>query len=715
MNGNEPDMEKWRRHFGDIIVSGDFGEVNAATEAAVAAIRQGAGEAAAQAAGKQAARRYRDGAVRLSGGPGQARPGRPASRSGPAAGEQPFPAAGQAEWPVALAARLFAIPARWGWEPAAQPAVAEPPPPPAPQSRPGWVEPPRPDTKELVRARSTAVTKLVWRIGFTIVVAFAFVVYRLAIMSQVQAYGSSATQVYTVVVVVVAAILFISLLRAIGRVAYAGRAIREFEQPYQQLRGAEKRRHEQAVAEWEAAAGRHQARAAAVPDPDGPLWFPVRPASDPSRVDVFGGDPNRHGWASLLVTVGTSVLGARQQVTVLDLTGQDVAGGLLSVAEARGLTTRMVDLPEDGGHVDMLADMRPADLPEVLARVLTDRADGQDVRHERALAADIIGRLLTSLDPPVTFARLAAGVQVLRQATPETGVLSVDEGTRLAEHVGEFGRDEWTGKQLHLMVSQLAMLGDVSHGRSGRALWNGAACTVVATAGTRDDRAMLTDRLLVRLAECALRPGGQISGVLVVADADHLGAATLAQLSDHARLAGTRLVLMIDQTQGDLEKTLGTGGAVCVMKAYNHKDAGIAADFIGRDHKFVVSQVTRQVGKTFTDGGGDNFAASTNRGSSAKRGLLRERGRIRDLTNSRGHTWTAARNWSLADNLSDSQTASRVYEFTVDPREILGMPETAFILVDNTGSGRRVIMADCYPGICLLDRVALAPSPYPAP
>ena len=69
------------------------------------------------------------------------------------------------------------------------------------------------------------------------------------------------------------------------------------------------------------------------------------------------------------------------------------------------------------------------------------------------------------------------------------------------------------------------------------------------------------------------------------------------------------------------------------------------------------------------------------------------------------------RNWSLADNLSNSSATSRVYEFTVDPQQILGMPETAFILVDNTGPGRRVVMADSHPGICLLDRVSLTPAP----
>jgi hypothetical protein len=696
-----PDQAKWRRHFEQIITSGDPAEIDVATEAAVHAIRQGATDVAAQAVGAQAAMGYRNAAAaRTATSPFASDQARVQTTERPA-------------WPATLAARLFAIPPRWGWAPATVAATEEPPPPlAAPAPRPAWAEPPRPDTKELVRARSTAVTKLVWRIGFMIVLAVAFLSYRLAITSKVQTYGNSATQVYTIAVAVVGAILLISLIRAIGRVGFASRAIREFEQPYLQLRAAERQRHEQAVAEWEAATRRHeQPQTTASFDPSGPLWFPVRPAHDPARVDVLGGDPGRHGWASMLVTAGTSALASGRQVTVLDMSGQDVAGGLLSVAKARGLDTRRVDLPEDGGYVDLLADVPQRELPDALARVLTDRPDGQDARHERALAADIISRLISSLDPPLTFRRLAAGVQVLRQATPEADVLSVAESTRLAEHVGEFGRDEWTGKQLHLAVRQLTMLGDISPGRSGQALWSGAACTVVTTDGIQDDRTSLADRLLVQLADRAMRPGGKISGLLVVADADHLGAVTLQQLSDHARLAGVELMLMIDQTQGDLEKTLGTGGVVCVMKAFNHKDAGIAADFIGRDHKFVVSQVTRQVGKTFTDGGGDNFAAATNRGTSAKGGLIRERGRNRDLTNSRGHTWTAARNWSTADNLSDSQTATRVYEFTVDPQQILGMPETAFILVDNTGSGRRVVMADCYPGICLLDRVALTPAP----
>jgi hypothetical protein len=171
-----------------------------------------------------------------------------------------------------------------------------------------------------------------------------------------------------------------------------------------------------------------------------------------------------------------------------------------------------------------------------------------------------------------------------------------------------------------------------------------------------------------------------------------------------------QLMMMIDQPQGELERLAGTGGAVCVMKMYNHRDAAIAADFIGRDYKFVVSSVTAQLGRSFADGGGDNFTASSNQNTNSKSGLLRETGRRTGVGETRGHAWTGARNWTTTQNLSDSTATTRVYEFTVDPQQILGMPETAFILVDNTGASRRVVMADSFPGICLFDRVSPTPA-----
>jgi hypothetical protein len=40
---------------------------------------------------------------------------------------------------------------------------------------------------------------------------------------------------------------------------------------------------------------------------------------------------------------------------------------------------------------------------------------------------------------------------------------------------------------------------------------------------------------------------------------------------------------------------------------------------------------------------------------------------------------------------------------------VLNLPNTAFFLVDNTGPNRRVVYADCNPGLCRHPRVSAEP------
>jgi hypothetical protein len=54
-------------------------------------------------------------------------------------------------------------------------------------------------------------------------------------------------------------------------------------------------------------------------------------------------------------------------------------------------------------------------------------------------------------------------------------------------------------------------------------------------------------------------------------------------------------------------------------------------------------------------------------------------------------------------------TAARVYEFEVEPTALQGLAPTAFVMVENGMSGRRVVVGDCNPGTVLLDRVADRP------
>jgi hypothetical protein len=356
----------------------------------------------------------------------------------------------------------------------------------------------------------------------------------------------------------------------------------------------------------------------------GPRWSPVGPAPDASRIDVVGGDARRRGWASLLVTFGTSVLAGGQRLTVFDLTGQDVGGGLLGVARARGLGARRVDLPGDSLDVSLLEGLTGPEIAESLAGALTDQ------RRERAFAEELLALVIAGLGGWPTFDRLARGIDVVRRVVP-ADPLPAGEVRALADRAGELREDEWTAGQMHRVGSRLRALdallrveGAPAAAVGHQPLWAAEQVSLVTTASGAGERKVLLDRLLVELTQRALRRRGHLDGTLVVAGADHLGAASLDALSQRARTSGVRLVLMVDHPRGELDEALGTGGAVCIMQMADHGDATAAADLVGRGH-----------------------------------------------------------------------------EPAVEPRQVVDLPETAFILVEGSGPGRRVELADSDPALCL--------------
>ncbi len=428
-----------------------------------------------------------------------------------------------APWAQELGARLFVTPARWGWrtvdipEPVQAPGLA-------PTSRPEWTEPPRPDTSELRRAISVAFWALIGQVilvfgGAAAVGICLPVAQRWVVEQEFPPEAGSALKLFAGIGLIV---LAMKVFPRLGAYYIALRNLREFEAPFRRARRTERRRHDAVVAEWNETVRQHEEAVRRTEElrNDGPDWIPVLPSAQPSRTDVIGGDPRRHGWASLLVTLGSSVLAGGERVALLDLTGRDVGGGLLAVAHARGLGTHRIDLPADDGHVNLFTDVGEEHLLDVLAYTLVGRADTADERHERALTKDVLRLVMRCLDGPVTLARLAAGVQVLRGATPPP-VLTPGELRELADQVGEIGTDEWSVRQLRFTGNQLAVLGDAGAVRAAsRPLWADTALSIVTTAGGRDDRKELVDRLLVHLAQAAMHRGRRFADVFVVAGRD---------------------------------------------------------------------------------------------------------------------------------------------------------------------------------------------------
>lgn len=75
----------------------------------------------------------------------------------------------------------------------------------------------------------------------------------------------------------------------------------------------------------------------------------------------------------------------------------------------------------------------------------------------------------------------------------------------------------------------------------------------------------------------------------------------------------------------------------------------------------------------------------------------------------RTETWQHTVSMARSGSTGVGGTASRVYEFAVEPTRLQALPPTAFVLVEVGPAGRRVVLGDCNPGIALLPDVAREP------
>jgi hypothetical protein len=452
-------------------------------------------------------------------------------------------------------------------------------------------------------------------------------------------------------------------------------------------------------------------------------WFPLDVRSTTGRVDVFGGLGN--GRAALFATMGASLLAARNQVLLLDFTEESIGHPLSVLMHKWGGAVTTLKLPEDLAALDLLAGLNPQDAAELLASAVLAGHRGDEHDDRRDLAADLLVTVLFRLAGAPTMARLVAGLRALNNTYDRhiESSLSDEEAAQLVEAshdsvVGERAKDE-----LRSLISRLQLLVPAGRPRPGRpgapfVPFEVTGLTIYSTTAVESERQKhLLDRLLVALSTRAIRSrtGDAASLVLVVAGADHLGTFALESLARHARNSHIRLVYMFDHLRNDVRELLGgPHSAAVLMQLGNAEEAAVAATFIGRGHKFVLSQLSRQRGRTNTIGGGTSstrqVSESVTEGSShggSRHGS--NWGTHRSWTESESMSRSTNRSWSLADSYTDGQVDARVYEFTVEPAEIQALPPTCFVLVDNADGHRRIAMGNCDPRISGVNRVALRP------
>ncbi|MGH3940919.1 MAG: hypothetical protein ACRDTG_20235 [Pseudonocardiaceae bacterium] len=616
---------------------------------------------------------------------------------------------------VALVDRLFVPQERWGWEyvePAALARSADA------DQMPVWYEPPQPDVSLWQQQRAQGMARLPKRLG---IVAVLWILCSLA----------SAGFGLLVLLGGVTLAWVVPVLVPSQRIKAALRGA-------QLNRDAQFAQVQQAQHDWQARIDAHdeherQRHAAAL------LWFPLQLQSGPSRVDVFGGTGD--GWASLVTTLGCSLLRSGNAVVLVDLSEQYIGGALATFASARGAEVTQVDLPVESSRLNVIGGISAEELSELLAESVHSMRPSTDGADLRALHAELLAAVATRLDAPPTFARLVAGLKALRRIYEVTddGPLTVLEATRLTSYVDTIGQADRVQHELQFLTSVLDLLakedgntvGNTTPVGKAPSLWPGNGLTIVNTFSSHQRRKDFLDRVLFHrlLHELRNRRPQASDDVMIVAGADHIGRESLEAMTRQARRVGVRLILLLERLRGELQELLGSSdSASIIMRLGNTQDSAAAAEFIGRGHKFVLNQVTNQVGKTFTEGTAES--RGTQEGESHTSGHAKNRTQnwtagaglfsryagkslgtstSESYTESRSRTWQETVSQSVSDSTTDGTVTARVYEFAVEPTEIQSLPPTAFVLVEAGLSGRRVVLGDCNPGITLLDRVGTTP------
>jgi len=583
-----------------------------------------------------------------------------------------------------LAVRLLVPRERWGWE-YVVPAPATPSP--LGEQAPRWMGVTEPESLQRDRARAHSAPGLLG--GAVLISAWGSVLAASWGLALWPAVG--------------AGVLMIATAWCTLRVRRYSAARRRHESHVAQ----EWSRYEQALTHWKTGVAQHDQREQTRMASE-MLWYPVQPDKQWAQVHVFGGTAD--GWSSLLATLGLSLLSAGSGLLVLDFTERDVAVDLAAMADTVGYAVRADRVPADG--VVGVDDLPAAQAGEIVAEVLAGpRGPQPDAGRVQALHAELIEAVCACLDPPRTFERVAAALAVVRRTfdLERRSCLSTDEIRQLTRVTEIVGSSAAVGEELRFLAATMRLLSELPAARSPlEPIWPRAGLRVIATADVNVRRKELLDQFMFFQMLHEVRAADQPrAGAVVIAGADQLNAGDLEALARHTGRVGMRLIVMCEHLRGEQAQLLGAAGsAALLMRLGPAAEAATAADFVGRGHRFVLSQLTEQIGHSFTDGISDTTGDSdtttfTDNYSPTSAGTSDSRSRAR--------SWSQTSNWSRAQNTSTTHTRARAYEYAVEPTTFQALPATAFVWVETRAHGRRVVAGDCNPGIALLDRVASHP------
>jgi len=492
--------------------------------------------------------------------------------------------------------------------------------------------------------------------------------------------------------------------------------------------------YSQALAAWQQQAQDwEQAQVTAAGDD--PQWVSTGLPAGCLRADVFGG--TLAGWQALLTTHGASLLAARP-LLVVDLTGEVACQELAQTAAAAGVPAVSWLLPSQLAAAGLLATLTPAQLAAALAEAIHAGNPGGGTggsRADRALDTRVAEQLAEALGGNVTPARLAAAARAALGHATASGPLSAAEQGHIAAQLFPAAYRRQIEPALARIDAFLADLarrtdpGDAAPAPTSRAGPGGApaeylTCLALEPAA-RTARAEALAALAVQWLTVQVSASREPAPAVILAGADEITRGHLERLADACEGRGVPLTLLFRHLRETGLAMLG-GGAAAFMRLGNHAEAEQAASYIGRQHKFVLSQLTATHGGSRTatatttqaDTAGDTITVGWNTGwNTTSTGLLagqsgrgRAGGRNRSVSRSVSRTWSDALSWAEGSNWSGAAASQRVYEYAVEPPVLQHLPDQALLLVTSTPGGPVLHAVECDPAIITLPGAATAPA-----
>jgi hypothetical protein len=430
-----------------------------------------------------------------------------------------------------------------------------------------------------------------------------------------------------------------------------------------------------------------------------PAWWGVIPQYGTKRIEIFGG--NRFGWEGFVTVFGSSCIGSGRQLMVIDFSEDEVAGELARLACAADLPVDEQLLPANLDSCGLMAGLDGQQLAEVVLEGL-HRDEVTADRSARSVDGHILETVSRALGPEVTAGKLAEAMLALMGEPASPRQLSPAEWDQVATELFsatyvQQSHDRF--RQIHAYLSPLAVLGTRAHEPAGDA----RLISLAFQPGMSSARVEALTDLAMLWATRLLNARAVQPGTLLVIGADKAARAHLEKLSEACQRRGVRLVFLFRHLRETSLNLIGNG-MVGIMQLGNHHEASEAADFIGREHSFRLSQLTKTTGGNRTQTYGESFSTgqSSSYSSSGSGGS--------SSTGSSYMTGTSA-SQAAGVNWSEAVGTQRTYEYRVEPSAIQGLPDYAMLLVQPGPSGPTFKIVDVNPDIATRPDATLQPMP----